>query len=118
MAEIVEAVGTATNSKKGGGRRVEKAMADAIKDIERESDAIWKDQSLSLEERNKRIAAINAPEAMRARMMEARETERAKIREEAAEEAKRRQAEAEEKAAAETAANIAAREEAAKATKH
>ena len=114
MAEIVEAVGTATTTKKGTGGRVEKAMAAAIKDIERESDAIWKDESLSLDERNRRIADLNKPETMRARMLAARETERTKIREEAAAEAKRLQAEADAKAAEETAANIAARE----ATKH
>ncbi len=118
MAEIVEAVGAAATTKKGGGRRVEKAMADAVHAVSRESEEIWANPDLSLDEKNKRIAAINHPDAVRKRMLDAREGERAKIREEAAEEARHAQAEAEAKAAAETAANIAAREEAAKATKH
>lgn len=118
MANIVEAVGTAATTKKGTGRRVEQAMANAVQAVSRESEAIWKDESLSLEERNKRIAELNKPETIRARMLAARDAERAKIREEAAEEARRSAAEAEAKAAEETAANIAAREEATKATKH
>ena len=95
MANIVEAVGTAATTKKGAGRRVEQAMADAVHAVSKECEAIWARADLSLEEKNAQIAAISNPDAIRKRMLAARDAERTKIREEAA-----------------------AREEAAKATKH
>jgi hypothetical protein len=105
---IVEAVGTATTSKKGGGKRVENAMAEAIAETSRESEAIWAREDLSLEEKNKKIEAINNSDALRERIMRAREVVRAEIREEEAKIAAKAKGEAEEKARAETETNLKA----------
>lgn len=71
---IVEATGIA--SVFGGKKRskdIEAAMAGAIKAIEADSDAIWNDPTLTPEQKREQIAAINAPEAKRARMLAARD---------------------------------------------
>lgn len=71
---IASGVGVATRSTGVKiGSTIELAMADAVKQVSLDSEAIWADDKLSLEEKNAKIAAINAPEAIRDRMMDARQ---------------------------------------------
>ena len=51
---------------------IERAMAKAVLDVQAQSEAIAAEGELSPAEKAEAIAAINEPDAMRARMLEAR----------------------------------------------
>ena len=60
----VKAVGSATATKKRGNP-IEELMSAVVVRISQEADAIWRDPSLSNEEKQKRIAAITSDDAVR-----------------------------------------------------
>lgn len=72
---IVEAVGTSVGGSggKGLGAQIEAAMAQVIHDISAESEAIWNDPLLPIEEKNAKLAELNAPENVKVRKLEVRD---------------------------------------------
>lgn len=59
------------------GMMIEAAMAQAVKDTQKDSEAIWADAGMSDEEKKTSIAVLNDPAALRARMMQYRDKLRA-----------------------------------------
>ncbi len=70
---IIEAVATAVQSRKPLSQSIERAMADAVTAASEETEVIWADSSLSLEEKQRQIAAITDPTAIKQRMLAARD---------------------------------------------
>lgn len=99
MPEPVIATATAVATSAGGnlGKRIEAAMSAVIGEIEAESNAIWRDAKLTAEQKKERIDAINAPAAVLARRLAARDKVKAEV--------------AKENAAARAAAELKAAEE-------
>lgn len=107
---IVEATGATLSKVVGRAERrsrIEQAMTNAIQTVPQECEAIWARTDIDLDEKNRLIAEVNDPAAIRERMMAARQAAKDAMRAEDAEQAAIDKAEAEEKAAAETAANEA-----------
>ena len=52
---------------------IQTAMNDAILAVQAESEAVWADEALTLDEKNAAIALLNDPDAVRARMIAAAE---------------------------------------------
>lgn len=86
MAEekIVSAAGnTSTIPRANRGRSIEDAMGQAVFEAEKEAKAIWAEPGTSDEEiaeKQKKIAAIMSPEALRDRKLKAREEVKAEFR--------------------------------------
>lgn len=79
QSRVVEAAGVAAASSTLGPA-IEAAMAGAVAAVSKDSEAVWARTDLSLEEKNKQIAALNEPAAVRKRMHEAREAVKAEHR--------------------------------------
>jgi hypothetical protein len=71
--KISAATGTATATE----NPVEKLMAQEVINASKEAEAIWNDQSLKIEERQKLIAKVMSDDAIRARKLKARDNYRA-----------------------------------------
>lgn len=84
MSNIVEGVGTSSGRRTGLGAQIELAMANVIHEIAAESKAIWEDETIDLEDRRARVAALNTPEAVLARKLEVRDALKAQSRAEVA----------------------------------
>lgn len=77
----VVGTGVAANSVPGASSRdIEAAMAQAIADVARESEAIAVDPALWDTDKALKIAALNAPENMRARIRRARDIATGKLK--------------------------------------